>query len=52
MPLLVARGLGVPVVFDPEAVQALLGQVSIGRMMPRAGFAAVIRAMKEAGVIG
>ena len=46
-----ARTRRVPVVWDPEALQTM-GQIGMGRMVPKAAFAPLIRAMREAGVIG
>ena len=46
-----ARRLGVPVVFDPQAVDAVSGRVQIGKMIPQAAFPVVIQCMRTAGVL-
>ena len=46
-----ARRSNVPVVFDPDAAEALQ-RVEVGKMIPKAAFASIIRVMREARVIG
>lgn len=46
-----AKRLGLPIVFNPAAAQALVGRVLIGKAIPPGLFQVVITCMREAGLL-
>ena len=47
-----ARRLGIVSGYDNDAVNALTGKVTIGRMVPKKAFGPIISVMRNLGVIG
>lgn len=46
-----ARRLDLPIVFDEQAMNALLGRVQLGKMVPQATFPFIIQCMRTAGIV-